>query len=847
MSTSGAYLTQSGSVWYNRANYLINSNVDANNLYCGGNLDGSGIRTDMSTGTKTAPFPSTSGLYDKSFTPFWYDYNGDDETVSVDINTHETYYFSGTNVQNSNTTIVNSGSYYSYALYNDVLIYRLTNSILRLTDEISGTPTYTPPTNTTNSTYYVINETSNTTYNSLRSLELLRNDGVAIGNIDGSQSELLIIDYNGGSPTTLNTIDLDYDIFGTSSYNDRLFIGVDGTTLTSTGVIVYEDYDTTPSYIGQDGYPILKRDEIKAVININETTGYVCDQNDEVDYYTVGNSPSGNLAGGCYDLAIDNDRELLIVETGITGFNIYNISTPSTPSLIVNTDYTTSTHAEDYGDFIDYDYEIVLMRIDEITYGAFNTTDPELPIIITECNTGGAGVVNSLEMINQYTAVAGLSNGRIAICDLTNTDETTNTEWYSVDTMNSETIKGVEYDGTTLHMIGDTIYASVILSQEQVTTNNPPSIANFTISDYEAEIGQTVTITITPDDVEPSDIIRYGYKCNSNETSYQENLEGTYDCEYTTSGSKTIRIAVTDNYHIGTWYDVTDININVLPTIFTGGIIQLIVLDDLTSSYVSGAEVSADDQNTTTDSFGRATLTMSEEIAYLVTISKSGYQTKYTTVTADGNTNYIMLEPEAVSGSTNLEVTVLDNNGLPIEDSLVSYTNTLTYEYDYYYTDANGKVFFNDVDSGTAIVHASKQDYDTKSESVSITSGSTNTVTIYLESIGAFTGTISVDRNCIDEGIWLCGSSSVVEHSCTVDADCELSDYCVKGIDKCSRFNYSACDEIGMPRTQRCVMKLSGDSVLNNITNWMLSNLLWVIVMLIILVGAGMLFVAWKK
>ena len=405
--------------------------------------------------------------------------------------------------------------------------------------------------------------------------------------------------------------------------------------------------------------------------------------------------------------------------------------------------------------------------------------------------------------------------------------------------------------------VGDEIYLSckANVSSTDITetktvisaNNTPPIISSYTVSDETPNINQTVIVAITEGNVEPLDIIRFGMKCEGTEANYSENTNGVFNCEYDTAGTYNMTIAITDNFHIGTWYDETNITITVSSQVFIGGILNLQLIDDQTDEYVENATITADGQNTTTDAFGRATITTSEETSYTVISSKDGYYDKYSLITADGTLTFIYIEPITAIGTTNLLITVKDEDSNNVEGALVSYTNTISYQYSYGFTDANGQILINDVDGGTAILQASHDDYDTNSKSINIGEGMTNDYSITITRItDSFRGTAHIERNCVDEGLWLCGDESIVQHSCTQDSDCELSDYCTQGLNTCHRFNFSACDEIGMPRTQGCIAKLTGEGILTSITNWVLTNLLWIIMLLLLFVSLGLIFVSWK-
>jgi len=500
-----------------------------------------------------------------------------------------------------------------------------------------------------------------------------------------------------------------------------------------------------------------------------------------------------------------------------------------------------------------YEDEIYVGRVQKYTDLTYNSTPLDNIPIATILPT----TIYDDTLIKGYCEINSTTNQTITInatfykndliySTLETINLSTNTEYNMIDVLANDT---EPYDQIYLSCSSNISALPTITETKTVYpyNNTLPWIDYYTISDDTPSINQTITITIIETNVEPADVIHFGIKCEGTETNYTQNSDGQFFCTYNSSGVRNLTIAISDNFHVGTWNNETNITITVSSQVFTGGTLNVQVYDSQTNDYLVGATVTADEQNTTTDSFGRATITTSEETTYVVKINKTGYYDKYNSILANGGLWFVYVDPLTTIGSTNILITIEDEIGNRLEEVIVSYTNTLTYEYDYEFTDANGQVLFANVDSGTAIIQASHSDYDSNDANINIANGKTTETTITITRIGGFTGTTHYDRNCIDDGLWICGDQSIVQHSCTQDSDCELTNYCTVGINTCSRFNYSRCDDIGMPRTQKCITKLTGEQTLNNITNWMLSNLLWVIVIIILLVSAGMIFISWKQ
>jgi len=727
---------------------------------------------------------------------------------------------------------------FDHAVLEDAFIYHLGTSddyVFVTEAEVSN---YTAP--TTNQTYNNATTIQTYNYSGVTSLELIGNNKSLLG----VEEELFLYDYN--NPEIIistDSVDTNHLIYSTSTYSSNVMVG------TNNGIYTYDLATLTEQY--NDKWGLFHADRAYSVSTLSDNAAWVCDNHNEPDYYAVGNDPVGNLGTGCYDLSTDLSELYLFVDIEDGGILSIDISNSTNPSIDDNIDLIDERYDQDYGDLLDYldtaDEDLLLAITGYLTFTAIDTSNKASLSEVTECNSAGAGYITAVELISEDLAIAGTHNGRILFCDLNNPDYQTNTEWYSIEGLEGESVKGIEYDGELIHAISDNHYVIMSYEEESVETNTPPYIDTFTVSDYNPDINQTVVIDITPGNVEPVDVIKYGMKCIGNETDYTTNLEGSFECIYSLAGIYYAEIAITDNYHYPTFYDSQYLEIIVTEEGFTGGILTVEVSDPLNSIYVVGAVVEANNKTANTNDFGRATITTDEPITYATTITKSGYQTKVVSLEANTDVHYVQLFSTAASNESALSVTVEDDAGNPIEGALVSYTHTTTYNYAYTWTDANGKAYFTPVDAGTVSLQASATNYDDQNILVTIPSYGTATATIVLPLLSeAYLGNLHADRDCIDNGIWLCGEANVVEHSCTQDSDC-LSDFCTPGINRCSRFNYSVCDENDMARDQRCVTKFTFEGGMGGVTNFMLTNLLWIVILLIILIAAGLVFFSWNK
>jgi hypothetical protein len=826
--------TQSGTEWYERPNTLQHCYPENDNYYyCVGSYDDSGILTYMETGTKDIPFPLSTYIGLSGLTHAeWYNYNGDDQAVITNgTGPYNIYYWDGTNLQNSGTNLTTNYERGVWSLQNNyVMIPRSVSGEYLITNELGGTVITNQSTNLTTNTTYTINETHNFTITGiegLRSIELFSGNNAIITYEVSGDAAVTIYNYNTiNSFTETNTIDInENDIYSTSKSTENLYI------TTNDGVYVYTNITTTPSFITQDKYGFLKNDDMEDVNAINDTTAYVCDNGDEPDYYELYQTPSGELGGGCRD--IEKSTNTLYVDTG-DYINIFNTTNKENPTYLSNFATKTSTLIYNYGDLIDVNGNYLATITGTLTFALYDISIPTSPTLIASCNTGGAGgAITSIEYIGDNNVVAGTSNGYINICDTTNDDPLTNTNYYNIDGIGGEFIQGIEHDGTYLHIIGTTKYSVIEIGTTTVTINTPPTVDNVIVSTEEALLGQDVDVQIIAGNIEPLDVIHYGLKCNGTESTFTDTWDGIFTCTYTEPGIYNLTAAVTDNFHLGTWYDETTIQILVLDEEFTGGIMRVLVLDP-EQLAIENATVNIPSINVTgtTSEYGTVTLITPEETTYSVTASAYGYYESTRNLAADGLTRIITLSPLAGEGGTALIVDIIDRNGAPVENALVSYTNIYTYVYDYGFTDGLGRIIFTGLEPGELTVSASKDDAD-GNELTTVADNQTTMLTITLQ-LSSTEGTFHVERNCVDNGLWLCGN---VTWDCTEDSEC-LSNECGP-LGECSRFNYSRCDDANKPRSGGCVVSLTINSWVDSLIDWFFRNLLVVIIFLVIIIALG--------
>lgn len=625
--------------------------------------------------------------------------------------------------------------------------------------------------------------------------------------------------------------DFAYDI---DFSGDNAFLGTDNEVHVLSGVT---SNDLTLDYT--DGW-LLLFDRVKSIVAINSTNAFVCQDNNKFYYYTLGSDPTGGTGNGCYDLEYDSTKKVLYVQTGIDGIVSYNVTDPNSPSMLDEIDNQEIDLYYEYGDLMEIRGDYLLAQTNVYEMYVYNISDPSSMTTVNSCNNLANGVIRSVEWYSDNLVVGGTFDSRLSICNLSNSNPMNNTATYYLEDFDTSPIVTIEQGSDGLLRI----FTEKQLGYYNITIgytvdNTPPQIASYTVSDTSPFINQPVVVSINETGVEPEDVIHFGYDCEG-DGNWIDLTNPDYTCFYNTSGNFNLRIGVTDNFHSGTWYDQTIIPITVQPIIFEGGILNINVLSE-SQEAIENAQVTLDNETKLTNTLGFVTFETEDTGLYEVSTQKSGYYNSVDNFYADGLQNAVYLVLVPTGNETTLEVTVIDNNGAFVESALVSYTNTISYEFDYKWTNALGFVVFTDVSSGSLALTVSKDGHETSQTTIYASNGIITSTTVILD--GGVDGVFHEERDCIDNGIWLCGED--IGQSCTLDSECLSDDCTVSGI--CGRFNMSVCDENDYPRGQKCVYKYTFESWMGGLTDWLLGNLLWVIILMILIIGFGIMGFALKK
>ncbi len=244
---------------------------------------------------------------------------------------------------------------------------------------------------------------------------------------------------------------------------------------------------------------------------------------------------------------------------------------------------------------------------------------------------------------------------------------------------------------------------------------------------------------------------------------------------------------------------------------------------------------------------GQASFTGLNESVYEVRFNADTYD-QYISYFAVQDTIHTVYLTPASATETYIALTVKDSTTLlPIEQAFVSFYNPITYEIHYEFTSSEGEIT-QPVSNGDYHweIDVTKVGYADYGTQLWVNSEITNTYTIYVAPSGTEAGGLvnhTTGRGCQDllRGIWLCNQTNI---HCEQNSDC-LSDMCnVAG--QCSSFNYTWCDNNGRPRNQRCIMAGTFERFIGNITDWILDNFLWVLIIILLLMGVTTMVIVFR-
>ena len=293
---------------------------------------------------------------------------------------------------------------------------------------------------------------------------------------------------------------------------------------------------------------------------------------------------------------------------------------------------------------------------------------------------------------------------------------------------------------------------------------------------------------------------------------------------------------------------------NLCMTFQTNITLTVKVYDSQTFNPINGASVevyrraTGYDETKLTNANGNANFTIHPLQTYEIYVTKTGYY-------AEGDSGSwwtdsiqpIYLSP-SITGSANAVLTIKSATTLlPIFNAYVTLSDPLSGDYKQGYTNSDGQVDFNNLLGSTVYrVRGIRNGYADGTFSLETISNTTITET-YLLTPSSYTtpSTVTINGTITEtwcDGLWIGAMKNV---RCTEDTDC-ITGQCTP-MGTCSTFNWTWCDANGRQRNQRCMAKATTDCGLNNTSNWMLDNFLWMLVILIVIVAFAFIAISFRR
>lgn len=329
-------------------------------------------------------------------------------------------------------------------------------------------------------------------------------------------------------------------------------------------------------------------------------------------------------------------------------------------------------------------------------------------------------------------------------------------------------------------------------------------------------------------------------------TSYSTDNPIEVDCGYSYSGDFRGIIFLTDQTHGESYLTHEYFYVNVTGAISRTSELQFLVRDKTTYLGISGVTVTIDEigYSNTTGTSGYLTIGGLLPQAYFVEFNDPDYYEEEAYYTSSEFGYTVELIP-TTQDRTVVNLVVRDSlTNLAVESVLITVENPITYEYAVAFTDSNGEARLYDLGGASFVNYElTKIDYADSTGSFAIISFTEQNYTLYIDQYTTTIPNVTQIRpggTCQDsmQGIWLCG---IKHQTCNSNSDC-ISDQCGAS-GQCSSFNYSYCDANGKPRNQRCVISATFNGFMSGMTDWMLNNFLWMLVLIIMILALASLIV----
>ncbi len=315
---------------------------------------------------------------------------------------------------------------------------------------------------------------------------------------------------------------------------------------------------------------------------------------------------------------------------------------------------------------------------------------------------------------------------------------------------------------------------------------------------------------------------------------------------YEESGNHTMRIYITDDVHPDVYLIYRDFNIEVRDNVTLLGenesTLKFKVVDSSFDTPISAVYVDVSGGVGGYTNSNGLFVEVVDVGVYLVEFSKTNYVTKANYFSTSELYQEVLLTPTADPNRRTLIVVVKDVNGTVLSDVFVQIQMPNIVQFDFGYTDANGRVVFYPEEDNVVIVIDTEEQYEISSTEAYVPLGSTTerTVTLRVDDLaliedvidgGSFTVT-----GCQDyiRGVLLCDYDKVT--TCTLDDQC-LTGLCTN-TGHCSNFNWNLCDDQEMKRGSVCFLKNVILGFMRGVGNWILDNFFYVLLIVLFLVGA---------
>lgn len=729
------------------------------------------------------------------------------------------------------------------------------NGLLITNDVASGGQTTTP----VQLAYTINNYTStNNTITNIEGVQPITNTkSYAITKKD---NKLAIISYDYNNPNSIEVENLTTTSTATPrgihGLGDKIILG------TTSNTKIYNNTDpedVTQLNLFAEPQSSLFPDDTISVYSATAYDAYACDTRltDElIRYNTTDGTILNTTDTTCYDISSNNDGSTIYAHTALDGINIYN----SELSLQNTLDIITSFGSNNPTDLLSLYADKMSIVTGRNVIKTYDLTNPTNPSLLWECRASQD--ITSIESLNANVIIVGTETS-IQVCNKEDTSlYDTGGNYYITKQLKTNPAGVIQRDirrtGTPLAFVAaetnQFTYYQIQIG-DLASINLAPIINSVSINDDTPCINQTIYGHITATDPDTPGQITIQYDCNGG-TDWTTTTNGDINCQYTTSGIKTIKVNVTDLYSSTTQNKIVSVgtcivNVDQHP-------LTIIVRDYITTNPISGATINVQGYTSIeTDTEGIAYTELPSPGIYNVTITKAGYVTLTGTAQTGNARNIAELQPINVQNEngttiarTILIIHVQDQQGQPISEALTSATDQITTIARLATTNTNGDAYTYDLATGTPItISAGKTNYISQFTTTTLQQGEQKTITITLLTTTQ-TNNQTTARGCQDyiDGLWLCSPLNTTANgdNCQNDADC-ISGRCQIGMlgttRTCAIFNYTKCDAAGQERGNKCFLGqmtlAAGKGLVKIILKNFLYFALFVIIIILALIIAG--------